>query len=64
VSEDKTFLHHIACDRENYITKNFIIYIRNRILFYRVEPGYNDIDLYDTSYIASDIVGYQLIPHS
>jgi len=38
--------------------------IRYRILLYTVEPGYNDIDLYDTSYIASDIVWYQLIPHS
>jgi hypothetical protein len=28
-----------------------------------VEPGYNDIGLYDTSPIASDIVWYQLIPH-
>jgi hypothetical protein len=29
----------------------------------RVEPGYNDIGLYDTSPIASDILWYQLIPH-
>jgi hypothetical protein len=28
-----------------------------------VEPGYNDIDLYDTSPITSDIVWYQLIPY-
>jgi hypothetical protein len=28
-----------------------------------VEPGYNDIGLYDTSPIASDILWYQLIPH-
>jgi hypothetical protein len=28
-----------------------------------VEPGYNVICLYDTSYIASDILWYQLIPH-
>jgi hypothetical protein len=27
-----------------------------------VEPGYNDIVLYDTSSIASDILCYQLIP--
>jgi hypothetical protein len=26
-------------------------------------PGYNDIGLYDTSSIASDILWYQLIPH-
>jgi len=29
---------------------------------YPVEPGYNDIGLYDTPYIASDILWYQLIP--
>jgi hypothetical protein len=28
-----------------------------------VEPGYNDIALYDTSPIASDILWYQLIHH-
>jgi hypothetical protein len=27
-----------------------------------VETGYNDIGLYDTSPIASDILWYQLIP--
>ena len=27
-----------------------------------VEPGYNDIGLYDTSPIALDILWYQLIP--
>jgi len=27
------------------------------------EPGYNDIALCDTSYITSDILRYQLIPH-
>jgi hypothetical protein len=32
-------------------------------LYYTVEPGYNDIGLYDTSPIASDILLYQLIPH-
>jgi hypothetical protein len=29
-----------------------------------VEPGYNDIGLYDISRIESDILWYQLIPHS
>jgi hypothetical protein len=29
-----------------------------------VEPGYNDIDLSDTSSITSDILYYQLIPHT
>jgi len=28
------------------------------------EPGYNDIGLRDTSSITSDILWYQLIPHS
>jgi hypothetical protein len=28
-----------------------------------VEPGYNDIVLYDTPPIASDILWYQLIRH-
>ena len=27
-----------------------------------VEPGYNDIGLYDTLYIASDILWYRLVP--
>jgi hypothetical protein len=30
---------------------------------YSGETGYKDIDLYDTSSIASDILGHQLIPH-
>jgi hypothetical protein len=34
-------------------------YIRNTD-----EPGYNDIGLYDTPSIASDILWYQLIPYS
>jgi hypothetical protein len=29
-----------------------------------VEPAYNDIGLYDTSSIPSDVLRYQLIPHS
>jgi hypothetical protein len=28
-----------------------------------VEPGYDDIGLYDTSPVAPDILWYQLIPH-
>jgi hypothetical protein len=28
-----------------------------------VEPGYNDSSLYDTSYIASDILRCQSVPH-
>jgi hypothetical protein len=30
----------------------------------KIEPGYNDIALYDTSFITSDILRHQLIPHS
>jgi len=30
---------------------------------YAVEPGYNDIGLYEKSSVASDILWYQLIPH-
>jgi len=28
-----------------------------------VEPGYNDIGLYDNSPVTSDILRYQLIPY-
>jgi hypothetical protein len=30
---------------------------------YRVEPGYNDIDLYGALSIVLDILWHQLIPH-
>jgi hypothetical protein len=37
---------------------------RKKIIFaYTVEPGYDDIGLYDTSLIALDILWYQLIRH-
>jgi hypothetical protein len=41
------------------------LFKRGRIgpLSYAGEPGYNDIGLYDTSFIASDIMWCQLIPH-
>jgi len=29
----------------------------------KVEPGYNDVGLYDASSIPSDTLRYQLIPH-
>jgi len=29
----------------------------------RADPGYNDIGLYDTSSITSDILWYQLVSH-
>jgi hypothetical protein len=36
-----------------------------QILFHRntVEPGYNDIGLYDTSPMAPDMLLYQVIPY-
>jgi hypothetical protein len=34
----------------------------NKMIQYTVDPGYNDIGLYDISSIASDILWYQLIP--
>jgi len=33
------------------------------IIYYIVEPGYNDFGLCDTPSIPSDILRYQLIPH-
>jgi len=35
----------------------------NYVFVYTLEPCYNDIGLRDTTYIASDILWYQLIPH-
>jgi hypothetical protein len=32
-------------------------------MVYTVKPTYNDIILYDTLYIASNIMSYQLIPN-
>ena len=32
-------------------------------MIYTVKPSYNDISLYDTLYIASNIMLYQLIPN-
>jgi hypothetical protein len=38
--------------------------LRDKIeCLYTVEPGYNDIDLYDTALIESDILWYKLIRH-
>jgi len=28
-----------------------------------VEPGYNNIGLFDTSYITSKVLSHQMIPH-
>jgi hypothetical protein len=39
------------------------VFIAFMSLIIAVEPGYNDIGLYDTSSITSDILWYQLIPH-
>jgi hypothetical protein len=42
-------------------------YLDNSHIFQRadltVEPGYNDIGLYDTSLIESDILWFKLIPY-
>jgi len=37
--------------------------IARRHMVHAVKSGYNDIGLYDTSSIASDILWYQLIPN-
>jgi hypothetical protein len=36
----------------------------NTAFIYTVEPGYNDIGLYETSLIVSDFPWYQLLRHS
>jgi hypothetical protein len=45
-----------------FVEQFYTVY--THMLIYTVEPGYNDIGLYDTSTIASDILWYKLIPHS
>ena len=37
--------------------------VRKGEMSYTVEPGYNDIGLYDTPHITSDILWYQSVPH-
>jgi hypothetical protein len=44
-------------------TENFLVLIAVAYVVHTVEPGYNDINLYDTSLIESDVLWYQLIPH-
>ena len=39
--------------KEHHLVQSFAI---------TVKPGYNDIGLYNTSLVASDILWYQLIP--
>jgi hypothetical protein len=52
---------------ENRCSDSHILHKRvNEFLpyfLYTVEPVYNDIGLYGTSSIMSDILCYQLIPH-
>jgi hypothetical protein len=36
---------------------------KDTCIAYTVEPGYNDIGLYNTPSITSDIMWYHLIPH-
>jgi len=40
-----------------------VIRILTTYFLFTVEPGYNDVALYDTSPITSHILWYQLIPH-
>jgi hypothetical protein len=55
------------------VTRIYNLEIRQRLNYFylkvglhvivTVEPGYNDIGLFDTSSITSHILWYQLIPH-
>ena len=45
------------------LTKQYIVYPMS-LLSHALEPGYNDIGLYGTSSITSDILCYQSIRHS
>ena len=51
---DWTTQRWLYISKEYYLVQSFAI---------TVKPGYNDIGLYNTSLIASDILWYQLIPH-
>jgi hypothetical protein len=44
-----------------YVCTNFQ-YVYICVYVHTVEPGYNDIGVYDTSSIPADILRYQLIP--
>jgi hypothetical protein len=68
------FRPHMRPSLGRRITKNTYLKILHKLVepmhWYKilnfkntVEPGYNDIGLYDTSPIASDFLPYQLIPY-
>ena len=46
-----------------YVVCMYIYCIYNVCHTYTFLPGYNDIGLFDTSSITTDILWYQLIPH-
>jgi hypothetical protein len=53
------FLKQWLCDRSSLLFSRAFKFTLPSTL----EPAYNDIGLYDTSSITSDILWYQLIPH-
>jgi hypothetical protein len=50
----------MKCSNISKATRICNIYVKGEL--YTVAPVYNDIGLYDTSYITSGILLYQLIP--
>jgi hypothetical protein len=44
--------------RDGQLLKKYSTTVRDAVRVITVEPGYNDIGLYNTSYIASDILWY------
>jgi hypothetical protein len=64
-------LWHFAVGDKNPVFKSFVRITVNSAsvvlivqhLLITVESDYNDVGLYDTSLIESDILWYQLIPH-
>jgi hypothetical protein len=59
---------HINLKIKACVTRHILSYYpftnwRYLIVLITVEPGYNDMGLYDTSSIAPDDLRYQLIPH-
>jgi len=51
---------HLTRKQQEYLRDGSI---DGNLKFDRVEPGYNDISLSETSSIASNILWYQLLPH-
>jgi hypothetical protein len=48
---------------KQYLWIVFHVEVNSLLIFSTVKPSYNDIGLYDTLSIASDILWYQLTPH-